>query len=154
MTLKEGEFFKLDDFQNSTKNIFRLGYFKTIEPEFEKIPEDENGVNVILNLDESKSGSFMGSISYSSDDGWLGKIGISDNNLFGRAQTLGINYSVAEDNKRTYDLSFSDPWVKGTNKVSLSTRLYRIDEEIKDDIYDKLNSYKTGFTVTAGKQLG
>lgn len=158
LNLKKGEMFEMEKFQTTMKNIYRLGYFKDIKPEFEKIPEDEDGVNVVLSLDENKSGAFMGSISYgtsgsSSRGGWQGSLGISDNNFLGKAQTIGVNLTIAQNNKRTYELSFSDPWIRGTRKVSLGARLYKIDEEITDDTYGKLNSFKTGFSVNLGREI-
>ncbi|MGM0507599.1 MAG: BamA/OMP85 family outer membrane protein [Fusobacteriota bacterium] len=149
VVLKKGEPVTMEDMQKTIQNIFRLGYFKDIKQEFEKNPEDPNKVTLILKLDEQKSGSISGGISYGSVVGLVGNVNIQDNNFRGKSQNLKASFEISSKDERTYELSFSDPWIKGTDRLSFSTSLYKKEIQNSDDSYTE----KTGLTVSGGRNL-
>lgn len=148
--LEIGEVFQLDKFQSTVKNIFRTGYFKSVNQEFNRDPSDPDGVELILVLDENKSGSVQGSLSYGSSVGIVGSISINDNNFRGKAQTLTLSGEISSENRKLYELTFSDPWIKGTDRLSFSTGIYKkVTENSDESETDKL-----GLKLSFGKGLG
>lgn len=150
--LKTGEVFELEKFQNSVKNIFRLGYFKSINQEIKKDPENPDKIILVLVIDENKSGSIQGAVSYGSEAGVVGTFSVQDHNFRGRAQNLGISLEASSKNKKKYELSYSDPWIKGTKKLSFGASVYR--KEIEDTSEDKTKYVtKMGVSGNIGKGL-
>ena len=152
LEIKPGEVFELEKFQKSVKNIFRLGYFKSINQEIKKDPENPDKVILVLVLDENKSGSIQGAVSYGSEAGIVGTFSIQDHNFRGRSQNLGISVEASSKNKKKYELSYSDPWIKGTDRLSFGTSIYR--KEIEDTSEDTTQYItKTGVSGSVGKGL-
>lgn len=157
MTLEIGKPFELAKFQQSVKNIFRLGYFKSINQDFKKSP-DGDGVILVLIIDENKSGSVQGAVSYGSEEGIVGSFSVTDHNFRGRAQSLGITMEASTKHKKRYELSYSDPWVKGTKRLSFSTSIYRKEMEDSTSATDEDDNrtryiVKTGVGGSIGKGL-
>jgi outer membrane protein insertion porin family len=150
--LKTGEVFELEKFQKSVKNIFRLGYFKSINQEIKKDPENPDKIILVLVIDENKSGSIQGAVSYGSEAGIVGTFSVQDHNFRGRAQNLGISVEASSKNKKKYELSYSDPWIKGTKRLSFGASIYR--KEIEDNSEEKTKYVtKTGISGNIGKGL-
>jgi outer membrane protein insertion porin family len=144
--------FEKSKFDQSARNIFRLGYFKNISQEFKDIEGDpDGGKTLVFLLDESKSASYTGSISYGSAVGVVGSMSVEDRNFKGNSQTLGVSYEFG-NNSQEYKLSFYDPWVKGTQRLSTSWSIYKSDytDSSSDDAYYVT---KTGATFGIGKWL-
>ena len=148
MTLEIGKPFELAKFQQSVKNIFRLGYFKSINQDFKKSP-DGDGVILVLIIDENKSGSVQGAVSYGSEEGIVGSFSVTDHNFRGRAQSLGITMEASTKHKKRYELSYSDPWVKGTKRLSFSTSIYRKEMEDSTSATDE-DDNRTRYIVKTG----
>ena len=148
--LEVGEVFEINKFQDTVKNIFRTGYFKTVNQEFNKSNVDPEGVELILLLDENKSGSIQGSLSYGSAVGVVGSVSINDNNFRGKSQTVSLSAEISSEKRKLYELSFSDPWLKDTDRLSFNTGIYKkIDKK-----NDKTETDKLGFKIGIGKGLG
>lgn len=144
--------FQKNQFDQSARNIFKLGYFKNVSQEFKDIEGDEEGGKTLIFLiDESKSAAYTGSISYGSAVGVVGSMSIEDRNFKGRGQTLGLSYEFG-DSSSEYKLSFSDPWVKGTQRLSTSWSVYRTDytDSSSDSAYYVT---KTGASFGLGKWI-
>lgn len=151
IVLKVGEPFELEKFQKSVKNIFRLGYFKSINQEFKRSPDGE-GVILVLVIDENKSGSIQGAVSYGSEEGIVGSFSVTEHNFRGESKNLGISFEATSKHRKKYELTYSDPWIKGTNKLSMSTSIYR--KELEDNSSDTTKYIrKTGISGSIGKAL-
>lgn len=148
VTLEVGKAFETSKFEQSIRNLFRLGYFRNVSQEIESIPGDPDGKIVIFLLDEQKTAQYNGTISYGSAIGLIGSMGIEDKNFKGKNQTLGLSFEIGENQRRTYELSFNDPWIKGTERLSYGWSVYR--REYTDDDQEIT---KEGFRLSAGKGI-
>lgn len=82
----------------------------------------------------------------------VGTFSVQDHNFRGRAQNLGISLEASSKNKKKYELSYSDPWIKGTKKLSFGASVYR--KEIEDTSEDKTKYVtKMGVSGNIGKGL-
>ena len=145
----KGKPIKTNEMKDTMSKLFRLGYFKDIKHEFKRDPQDPQGVILVLKFDERKSGAISGGVSYGSEVGLVGNISIQDNNFLGEAKDLKASFEMSSENERTYELSYSDPWIKGTNHLSFSTSLYKKEIQNSDDTYTN----KTGFALSGGKRI-
>lgn len=152
VVLEEGKPFDTKKFETTARNLFRLGHFKNVTQEFEDIPGDPDGKRVVILLDEQRTAQYQGTISYGSAIGLVGSVGVEDKNFRGKGQTLSLNFELGEDNRKTYELSFNDPWLKGTERFSYGWSIYRREYE-DDDSEEAYHVKKEGFRISGGKAL-
>ncbi len=91
---------------------------------------------VVLNVAviEKSTGSYGATAGYSSADGILGEISLTETNFLGRGQYLKVSVG-ASPNGQTYDLSFTEPRFMGL-KISAGIDIYkRITTETPGTFY-------------------
>ncbi|MFW6381280.1 MAG: BamA/OMP85 family outer membrane protein [Bacillota bacterium] len=146
LTIEEGQVLNTNDIRETYQKLYRLNYFEEINPELQRLEEGENEANVVINLNEKKTGNLNFGGGYSSRDGWLGFISVQEKNLFGRAQNLGFEWQFGENNH--YTLNFKEPWLFGSN-TSFGISLY--DRTTTDS--DDKEETRTGGNLTFGHPL-
>ncbi len=153
IVLEKGKPFETAKFEATARNLFRLGFFKNITQQFESVPDDPNSKIVIFILDEQKTAAYQGTLSYGSAIGLVGSVSIDDNNFRGKGQRLSLSTSFGKgDNSRTLELNFSEPWLKGTERLSYGWGLYRTEytDTSEEDSYYVA---KQGAKINVGKGL-
>ena len=151
--LEKGKAFETRKFEATARNLFRLGYFRNVTQEIESIPGDPDGKVVVFMLDEQKTAQYNGTISYGSAIGLVGSLGVEDKNLRGKGQTLAFNFEFGENQRKTYEFSFNDPWIKGTERLSYGWSLYRKEYSENDEDDNNIEYTKEGFKISGGKGL-
>lgn len=152
IVLEKGKPFETAKFETTAKNLFRLGHFKNVTQQFESVQGDPNSKIVVFVLDENKTASYQGTISYGSSVGLVGSAAIQDTNFKGKGQSLSLSATIGESSTETYSLSFSEPWIKGTDRISYGWSIYSSSYEDTDST----NAYyvkKEGFKINGGKAL-
>lgn len=153
IVVEKGKPFETAKFETTAKNLFRLGFFKNVTPQFESVPGDPNSKIVIFVLDEQKTASYQGTLSYGSAIGFVGSMSVEDNNYRGKGQRLSLAASFGKgDSSKTYELNFTDPWVKDTERFSYGWGVYRKDYTDTDST-NAYNVSEQGFKVNGGKGL-
>ena len=152
LEIKEGEVFNQKDYDQTVRNLMRSGAFKNIQPEYKTIPGDQNGIKVVMLIDEDRTAMLQGAISYGSAVGLVGSISVKDTNYKGRGQDLGFTFEKSSENYTSMSLSFRDPWIKGTDFVSWGWNLYRQEDE-DSETFDHYESTIHGGTISIGKGL-
>jgi len=104
----EGELYSSTKLKDSYKNMERTHFFEEID--FEAQPgQDKTRTDINIRVKEKQTGMFSVGAAYSALDGAMAMASISQQNLFGRAQTLSLRATIGQ-NAQYYDLSFVDPW--------------------------------------------
>ncbi|BDU50314.1 BamA/OMP85 family outer membrane protein [Haliovirga abyssi] len=154
VSLEKGKPMEIAKYKESVKNIFRLGFFKDIKPDFIRDKNDPRYITLVLHLNENRSGSIQGGVSYGNSIGLTGNISVQDNNFMGKSQNLNLKFEVSSKNKKLYELSFYDPWIKGSNHLSFGSGLYRteVQNSEKSDL-DSVYTNKNGIRFSIGKGL-
>lgn len=152
IVLEKGKPFETAKFERTAKNLFRLGHFKNVTQQFESVPGDVNSKVIVFVLDENKTASYQGTISYGSSVGLVGSAAVQDTNFKGKGQNLSLSATIGESSTESYSLSFSDPWIRDTDRISWGWSLYSSSYE-DDDSTDAYYVTKEGFKVNAGKAL-
>ncbi len=152
LEFKEGEVFDYNKYQESIKNLMRLGNFKNIKPEYKSIPGDPDGRIVVMLFDEERTASLQGSISYGSEVGFLGSLSVKDTNYKGKSQNLGVTYEKSDSDYSKFSIDFQDPWIKDTDRISWGWSVYKSQYEDDDSfLFNEVENY--GFKVNVGKGL-
>ncbi|HVO65857.1 MAG TPA: outer membrane protein assembly factor BamA [Syntrophales bacterium] len=145
LSINEGDLYNSSKLKQSYNNLNQLRYFEEVNFQTEKGP-DETLTDVNIGVKEKPTGMFSIGGGYSATDHAIGTAQISQQNLFGRGQTLSLKASLGGVSS-LYELSFIEPW------------LFDIPLWSKFDLwnsyrqYDSYNLYTTGFGMTFGYPL-
>jgi outer membrane protein insertion porin family len=173
-----GELFSRSDLIRSQRELANLNYFnqETINPGV--VPNAEDGtVDINWKLEEKSSDQLELSAGWGGGIGLTGTLGVTFNNFSikniwkrsawdplptGDGQKLSIRVQSNGRAFRSYNFSFTEPWLGGKKRNSLTLAYNnskysnafdyltgRIDRKRSDTNYLKVN----GFSVSLGKQL-
>jgi outer membrane protein insertion porin family len=126
---EEGDILNLSQVAATRQNLMSLGYFKSVNP----VPEwvDDTVRLTIAITEEANLGGISGSLAYSPQGGGLvGKIDLSQKNLFGTGQDISFSYNrgLIGDQSAIWNLGYSTvSFFSAFNRVGFD--LYRKSEE-------------------------
>jgi outer membrane protein insertion porin family len=141
----EGDLYSRTKLKDSYMALNRLRYFEEIDFQTQKGP-DETLTDVNISVKEKPTGMFSIGAGYSALDYAVLSAQVSQQNLFGRGQTLSLKASLGA-RYTLYDLSFSEPW------------LFDIPLRSKFDLWNLYREYDTykldssGFGTVLGYPL-
>lgn len=149
---KEGEIFNINKYTQTENNLKRLGYIKNVKYEARDILGDSDGKDIVLLIDEDRTARLQGAISYGSELGLMGMLSLEETNWKGKGQTTSFTYEKSDEDYSSLSLSFSDPWIKDTDRISWGWSLYKNDYENDDSqAFSKIDTY--GFRINVGKGI-
>lgn len=106
--IHEGEIYNSKKIKASKRHIENTGYFEEVN--LVEDPVDKDQIDLKLDVKEKPTGMFSLGAGYSTLDGFVGTIQLSQNNLFGLGYKLSLKSEFSS--KRTdYTLSFTNPWL-------------------------------------------
>ena len=157
--LKPGQIFQEKNIESTVKELYRTGMFTKIVPSIEGKEDDPNARVIKLLVEERPTTSINGTISYGTSVGLVGELKLSDSNFLGRGQDAGITLSASNKGDKTFELSWFDPWLKGTEQVQLGGAIYwtqSVDDNAEADEVEKVKKYGTRWTIGKGlnKDIG
>ena len=151
----EGGYFSGNKLKKSTQNLYRLGFFEEVEVNTKKGSSDEEMI-LDIHVKERPTGMFSFGIGYSSAEHTIGTLQISQDNLFGRGQSLSAKASLSNKAAR-YTLSFIEPWLFDkplSGGIDLYNWEYEYDEYTKDSTGGKLKlGFPLGLDFTRGSAV-
>jgi outer membrane protein insertion porin family len=141
----EQELFSGKGLKRGIRNLYRLDFFEDVKVDTVEGSSDEK---ILLKIDviEKPTGNFMFGGGYSSIDYGYVTASVSQNNLFGRGQTLQLKTTLSEKSS-TYTLSFTEPYLFDKS-ISAGFDIYNTDRDFDD--YDKESKggrLRLGFTL-------
>ncbi len=147
-----GKIFNVNDYQATVNNLMRLGIFKNIKYEARSIPGDPQGIDLVLLIDEDRTATLQGAISYGSEVGFMGSLSLKDINWDGKGQEIGFNFEKSNKDYTGFNINFFDPWIKDTNRVSWGWGAYKTSYgDNSSYLFSDIESL--GFKVNVGKGL-
>src|SRR5262249_29945559 len=143
--LAEGDAYNRALVERAKRRLEKLGYFKTV-----KIAEQPGSapdrVVLAVTVEEQETGDFRWSGGYSTSDGLVGQVSISERNLLGQG-LLAKASVVYGEYTRGFDLAVSKPYVLD-NGTSLGLDLF--GKETLASSYQSYASTTYGATLAAG----
>jgi len=130
-TLKIGEqqTYSSSKVKRSQQLLERLGYFEEVNISSSQT-EDPNKVNLDVNVREGSTGTFTAGAGYSSSDGALFSLRVSENNIFGTGRSVNLTGEFGTERDNVV-LGFNDPRLNDTN-LALGAQVLRTDREYSD----------------------
>jgi outer membrane protein insertion porin family len=152
---RELEFAEGDPFNRSLvvrgrRNIDALGFFSAVEI---STGPGSSADKVVINIavTETTTGEYGATAGYSTVDGILGEVSLTERNFLGRGQYLRAAIGASQAG-RTFDFSFTEPRFMGL-KVSAGVDVYhRISEESAASFYGSESTggqFRVGIPLTS-----
>lgn len=112
MKIAEGELFNNTNLEVSKRRITALGYFENVAVSTKRGSSDEF-VEVNVEVSERPTGTFQIGAGFSSVENFIAQAQISQNNLFGRGQTLALQAQLSSL-RQLFLLQFVEPYFLST----------------------------------------
>jgi outer membrane protein insertion porin family len=172
-----GEKFSRTDIIRSTRDIVNLGFFNQEKVIPSPVPNQEDGtVDINWSVEEKSADQLELSAGWGGGIGITGTVGISFNNFSinniwkksawdplptGDGQKLSLRVQANGRAYQSYNLSFTEPWLGGKKRNSLTVSLYRsafrtggYNYTTAKYAFSDTNSLKNfGAVIALGKQL-
>jgi len=145
LSFVEGDLYSRTKLKDSYMALNRLRYFEEIDFQSEKGP-NESLTDVNIRVKEKTTGMFSVGAGYSATDNAIITGSISQQNLFGRGQTLTLKASLS-GSSTLYQLSFLEPWLFDM-PLSSKSDLWNTSRD-----YDTYNLKSQGFSTMLGYPL-
>jgi outer membrane protein insertion porin family len=139
MKISEGDLFNNTNLEVSKRRITALGYFENVTVSTKRGSSDEF-VEVNVEVSERATGTFQIGAGFSSVENFIAQAQISQNNLFGRGQTLSVQAQLSSL-RQLFLLRFVEPYFLDT----LWTFGF--------DLYNQSIGFGTFFRNSSGGQL-
>ena len=130
---KKGDFMRLSAYRDTERNLKNSGFFSSVNVNY--IPITATSIDVDITLKENeKTGKFGGALSWSMPtdptkqwyEGFIGKLDVSETNIFGYGQTISLNLQLGAVD--TFTLDYKLPWAFNS-PLSLDANLHRTRQE-------------------------
>ena len=112
MKIAEGELFNNTNLETSKRRITALGFFENVVVSTKRGSSDEF-VEVNVEVSERPTGTFQIGAGFSSVENFIAQAQISQNNLFGRGQTLALQAQISSL-RQLFLLRFVEPYFLDT----------------------------------------
>lgn len=112
MRQKVGEPFNAKLARRSMERVYNLGFFEDVNINMNPGVEP-NAVVMELNVKERRTGTFGVGAGYSTRDGFLGSVTVSDKNFRGRGDAISFTFEKSAEYTDAHGLTFSyrKPWL-------------------------------------------
>jgi outer membrane protein insertion porin family len=117
------------------RNLNRLDYFQNVKVDTAKGSADDR-MKMNVEVTEKNTGAFTFGAGYGSEENAFITASISERNLFGRGQTLGLRGQLGSKTQK-YVLSFTEPWLFDI-PLSAGVEAYKWDNEFDEYTKDSL----------------
>ncbi|MEI7541880.1 MAG: outer membrane protein assembly factor BamA [bacterium] len=149
LTLAEGEPFDSNKIKKSQEAVYNLGFFDNVVIDTEQVDIDK--LNLVFEVEERKTGNVGLGAGYSTVEGLVGYVQLSQSNLFGEGKMFSADVQYGNQ-KKSWQLSYKDPWLFDTpTSAALDVWNTYKTSAYNNQGYD-LETY--GFDITAGRLLG
>lgn len=158
LRMQKGDLFNATVLRHSLNKLQSLGFFEDVSVGFEPGGSDEE-VNVVLTVEEQKTGRMTFSIGHGSASGWSGGTGYEDNNWKGLGHKVSVGFETGK--KEQYWINYAEPfmdekhygWKAGFYKRTWEDLKRYTSADTADGVTVEYDQKKTGFYYGFGKRF-
>lgn len=146
--LIEGDVFNSTLLQASRRNVESLGFFEEVKLDTRR-GTAEDKVDVVVDVKEKPTGAFSIGGGFSSVDGVIGMVSISQSNLFGYGKRALVSGQIGSQANR-FNLIYTDPHFLDSNTL-MEVRGYKTDTNYNNN--QGFNTDTTGGAFSFGHMV-
>ncbi len=153
--LAEGDAFNRLLVEAARKRLRSLGFFKTVEVETEPGSAPDRVV-IVVKVVEQPTGELSFGAGYSTSEGIIGDVSITERNLMGKGQYVRLGFSGSLDRAQV-DFSFTEPYFLDRN-LAAGFDLFDKTVDLTNQASFKQNdiggNLRLGFPIAENTQMG
>ena len=143
--LKEGEVFDGSKLKRSKQRINNLNYFEDVKIDTHR-GQDPDLIDILTTVTERPTGSFSVGVGFSSVENFIFTTSITQDNLFGNGQRLGVDASLSSI-RSDFKINFTEPRLFDS-EISFGISAFNEDQD-----YISFDAKSTGGGIGLGKNL-
>jgi len=148
LAIAPGDYFRQSRVIRTQQNIYNLGFFEpNIRLDYQPINQDGD-IDLLIELEDKHSGSANAGVGYNSQDGIIGQLSVSHNNLFGNAWQSSVSWEFG-GSTQNFTFDFTNPHFLDTFTL-VGFNLYHARRDWSTFNY---KVFTTGGSVRAGRSL-
>jgi len=114
LAIHPGDYFRQSLVMKSQQNIYNLGFFEPdLHPDIQPI-NSEGDVDLTIYVTDKTSGSANGGVGYNSEEHFVGEFSVSQDNLFGNAQSATVSWEFG-GSTNNFEFDYNDPYFRDSN---------------------------------------
>lgn len=146
--LIEGDAFNAAKLRRSRQRIQNLGYFGKVE--INNLPGSDTDKTVIqVDLEEQSTGELNLGFGFSTTEGGLIDVGITERNFLGRGQDLRAKFTLSQ-RSQNFDVGFTEPYFLDKN-ISAGVDLFKTERDNSDE--SSFTSKRMGVGLRIGYEI-
>ncbi|RLC52555.1 MAG: outer membrane protein assembly factor BamA [Candidatus Cloacimonadota bacterium] len=141
-----GDYFKQSKVRKTLGNIYNMGFFEPdLRPDYK--PINKNGdIDLIIHVNDKVSGTANGGVALNSEEGLVGQLSVSHNNLFGNSWQTSAKWEFG-GSTQNYEFNFTNPYFLDSD-VLLGFDIYHTSKE-----WSTYEIKTSGGSIRAGRSL-
>jgi len=148
LAINPGDYFRQSRVIRTQQNIYNMGFFEpNIRLDYQPINSDGD-IDLLIELEDRYSGSANAGVGYNSQDGFIGQLSLSHNNLFGNAWQGAFSWEFG-GSTQNFSLDFTDPYFLDSYTL-VGFNLYHARRDWSSFNY---KVFTTGGSLRAGRSL-
>ncbi|MDZ4183142.1 MAG: outer membrane protein assembly factor BamA, partial [Candidatus Cloacimonadaceae bacterium] len=148
MDIAPGDYYRQSQVIRSQQNIYNLGFFEPdIGLDYTRI-NNQGDIDLHIDVVDKSSGVANGGVGYNSQDGIVGQLSVSQNNLFGNNWSSGIKWEFG-GSTQNFEFDFTNPNLYDSD-ILLGTNLYYTKKDWSSFYYE---IYTRGAGIRLGQYL-
>ena len=117
LVIAPGDYFQQSKIMKSQQNIYNMGFFEPdIYLDNPKIINQNGDIDLVINLNDKISGTANGGIAVNSQDGIVGQLAVTHNNLFGNSWQSGVKWEFG-GKIQNFSFNFTNPYFMDTSTL-------------------------------------
>ena len=145
LSIVEGDPLNRSLLQKSERDLRATGYFS--KADFIERPGSQDGkVNMTVDVEEQSTGDVTFGVGFSTNDGPLGEISLSEKNFLGKGQKVRVG-ALLSGRREEFDLSFTEPYLFGRD-LSGGVDLYHTTSNYRQEA--SFEEQSSGFVLRSG----
>ena len=129
LRIYEGEYYSSSGLKRSRLLINRLGYFETVEITTRRGATDDT-MDVVIEVSEKPTGTFQVGAGFSSIESFVAQAQVSQENLFGRGQSLALQATLSRI-RTIANIRFADDYFLDS-RVRFAINVFRFETNFED----------------------
>lgn len=151
LEIEEGDLYSNTDVERSKRGIKRLGYFENVEVTTQRADAADR-IHATVQVKERRTGNFQVGAGFSSTESFIFNAKVSQNNLFGRGQSLSVQAQISAI-RSMVNLRFTEPWLFDT-QWQFSANAYNFEYAFQDFTRESTGGELTlGYPISEPLQL-
>ncbi len=145
LSIVEGDALNRSLLQKSERDLRGTAYFSKVDF-IERAGSQDGSVNMTVDVEEQSTGDVTFGVGFSTNDGPLGEISLSEKNFLGQGQQVRVG-AVASGRRKEFDLSFTEPYLFGRD-LSGGFDLYHTTTNYRQEA--SFQEQNSGFVLRSG----